>query len=293
MAKIFDGTWVCDFCGKTQHEVVKIVVADDKKQGSTAICNECIDLSAEIVHDDNDKDAPAKLRKLSRTIEFPPEYRQAGIAILSYFSEILIKRYPDAHAKVRIEQEGKSVRMTIETSTGDIEVVEKTLEEYGLVVQGLRAPEEFMPNPLDAMALRNKLEIASLELRHTRDLLSITSGLHETRVKSLEGQISELHTIISSHLTVTATLANSLKDLPASLNSGPALQKAIDVIAQLIASGTLLQNRDLVEEKLRFIEEHELTLFDRVKEVSRHSAGSAAGHALYSWAVAIANALPK
>lgn len=42
-------TLYCSFCGKSQHEVRKLIA------GPTAfICNECVDLSHEIAHEHND-----------------------------------------------------------------------------------------------------------------------------------------------------------------------------------------------------------------------------------------------
>jgi HSP20 family molecular chaperone IbpA len=82
--------------------------------------------------------------KVERSIEFPPEYWEAGTSILSYFSRILGVKYPSQKIKVRIEQEGLMLRMIIDTPTGEKEKIEKTLEEYGLVVTGKILPESFL-----------------------------------------------------------------------------------------------------------------------------------------------------
>jgi len=77
------------------------------------------------------------------SIEFPAEYKQAGISILNYFSEILHKKYPEATATVDIKQDGLKVTMIVDPVDGKREIIEKMLHEYGLVVTGKMTPEAF------------------------------------------------------------------------------------------------------------------------------------------------------
>jgi transcriptional regulator with XRE-family HTH domain len=138
--------------------------------------------------------------KIERSIEFPPEYWQAGTSILSYFSRVLNVKYPSQKIKVRIEQEGLNLRMEIETPTGEREKIEKTLEEYGLVITGKIQPENFISDPFEVMALKNKLEMADLELRQTKQLLAFTRDNNQQRIESLEVQVNKLHSIIEKGL---------------------------------------------------------------------------------------------
>ena len=138
--------------------------------------------------------------RVERSIEFPPEYWEAGTSILSYFSRVLSVKYPNKKIKVRIEQEGLMLRMVIDTQTGEREEIEKTLEEYGLVVIGKMSLESFLSDPFEAMALKNKLEIADLELRQTRKLLDFMRDDSQQRIESLEEQVNKLHSIIEKGL---------------------------------------------------------------------------------------------
>ncbi len=142
----------------------------------------------------------SNVSRVERSIEFPPEYWEAGTSILSYFSRILNVKYPNRKIKVRIEQDGLMLRMVIDTQTGEREEIEKTLEEYGLVVTGKIPPESFLSDPFEAMALKNKLEIADLELRQTRKLLDFTRNNSQQRIESLEVQVNKLHSIIEKGL---------------------------------------------------------------------------------------------
>lgn len=148
----------------------------------------------------NESEKDINVSRVERSIEFPPEYWEAGTSILSYFNRVLNVKYPSKKIKVRIEQEGLMLRMIIDTPTGEREEIEKTLEEYGMVVTGKMQPESFLTDPFEAMALKNKLEIADLELRQTRKLLDFTRDNSQQRIESLEVQVNKLHSIIEKGL---------------------------------------------------------------------------------------------
>jgi len=137
---------------------------------------------------------------IERSIEFPPECWQVGVSILSYFSHILRVKYPNKKIKVRIEQEDLMLRMIIDTPTGEREKVEKVIKDYGLVISGKIHPEDFLSDPFEIMALKNKLEMADLELRQTRQLLDLVRGNSQQRIESLELQVNKLHGIIEKGL---------------------------------------------------------------------------------------------
>jgi hypothetical protein len=104
---------------------------------------------------------------INRSIEFPPQYHQAGLGILSYFGTVLREKYPDHNAAVRIEQDGLTVRLIVESETGDRQIIEKALEEYELVVRGEAAPDEFFQSRAKVLELKNELRIR-LEHFHGR-----------------------------------------------------------------------------------------------------------------------------
>lgn len=45
------GLWVCDFCGKSQKQVKYIIDGGSRVYDMVAICNECIDICVEILHE--------------------------------------------------------------------------------------------------------------------------------------------------------------------------------------------------------------------------------------------------
>ncbi|MEB3311468.1 MAG: leucine-rich repeat domain-containing protein [Snowella sp.] len=134
--------------------------------------------------------------KIERSIEFPPEYWTAGTSILSYFSHILSVKYPDQNIKVRIEQEGLLLRMIIDTPEGEKDIIEQTFNDYIMVISRTLPPESLLDNPYEVMALKNKLEIAELELRQAKELFAILSDRDRQRINALEMQVSQLFSII-------------------------------------------------------------------------------------------------
>ncbi|MCP4353102.1 MAG: toll/interleukin-1 receptor domain-containing protein [Desulfobacterales bacterium] len=139
--------------------------------------------------------------EIIRSIEFPSEYYQAGISVLNYFSTIIRERYPDKEVKIRIEQDSLKVTMIITTTEGQQEIIEKTLDDYGLVVTGKMTPEQmFSDDPIQAMALRNKLEFAEMELRQTRQLLQFAEKNYQQKIESLEDQIKWMREHVGSML---------------------------------------------------------------------------------------------
>lgn len=108
---------------------------------------------------------------INRSIEFPAEYHQAGLGILSYFGTVLREKCPGENAKVTIEQEGMTVRLIIHSENGNREVIEKVLHEYQMVVQGSLRPEEFFDSGLKVIELKSELRFAYAKLETQKDFI--------------------------------------------------------------------------------------------------------------------------
>lgn len=118
---------------------------------------------------------------VDRSIEFPPEYHQAGLDILNYFGTYLREQYPEENASVKIEQNGLTVRLVIETKDGKCETIERALHEYELIVTGNEPPEKFTTNDKLILELKNEVRIAQFRLESQRDII----GLQNTRIDKL------------------------------------------------------------------------------------------------------------
>ncbi|MCL4771639.1 MAG: hypothetical protein KJZ76_15050, partial [Burkholderiaceae bacterium] len=139
---------------------------------------------------------------IDRCIEFPREYHQAGLGILNYFGTFLRENYPDREAKVRIEQQGLTVRMTVETTDGNVETIEKALRDYELVVTGRAKPEAITTNERVILDIRNELRIAQFRIESQQDIIdvqnrridklmdAIAQSLHASQNRPIEIQVN-------------------------------------------------------------------------------------------------------
>lgn len=131
---------------------------------------------------------------INKSIEFPPEYHQAGIGILNFFSTYLNENYPNQNATVRIEQNGLNVRMVVESSDGNSEVIEKALHEYELIMSGSENATKFTQNDKLILDLRNEVRVANFRIESQQDIISLQNSKlqsSESRIDVLLGLVGE------------------------------------------------------------------------------------------------------
>lgn len=131
---------------------------------------------------------------IDRSIEFPPEYQQAGIGILNYFASYLNLQYPNEDAKVKIEQDGLNVRMVVESKSGQKDIVEKALHEYEQIVSGKERAENLTSNERLILELRNELRVAKFRLESQQDIISVqksNEARNQERIDTLMDLLGE------------------------------------------------------------------------------------------------------
>lgn len=243
-----------------------------------------------------------------RSIEFPPEYHQAGLGILNYFGTIVRQKYPSHAIGVRIEQEGLKVRMVIETPEGMKDQVEQTLDEYGLVVMGKMAPEAFMSDPLQVLQLQNKLELTQTELRMTQNVLQLTQKNYEGRMVSLELETRNLQRRVVSLESETrylrGLLGTSLQHAPderqmlqplidrLSDQHNEAFTLAFDTLKKVVDRGLTEMDKPAVTDALTTVRRYEPDVFDKFADFCRGASMGATGNLLAKWIPDIINRLP-
>jgi hypothetical protein len=166
---------------------------------------------------------------VDRCIEFPPEYHQAGLSILNYFGVFLRENYPERDAKVKIEQHGLSVRMIVETSDGDMEVVEKALHDYELVMSGKVQPEAISQNDKVVLDLKNELRITQVRLESQQDIISVQNR-----------RIDTLLTVIGNSLEASSRR-------PITIEVSPSFQNSLSVNVNQDISAALSGVYDLID----------------------------------------------
>lgn len=251
------GILYCSFCGKSQHEVVKLIAGP-----AVFVCDECVELCVDIIYDE---DGNARIK---RTITFEPEYAQAGISILANFSRIIAQKYPGIPVEVTIEQAGTTVSMLIITPSGEEERVLETLESYGMVLKGEIRPDQLLSDPMQIMELNNKLQLAALEVKMTRDMMEQARLLSSERIGSLEHQVAALQSLIGSSLSCITSPSVVLDALAQYQTADFELKAAVATLVK--AHSKKLQGSDpAVQLALEVIRKKDSSLYSDIKDVTK------------------------
>jgi hypothetical protein len=127
--------------------------------------------------------------KIKRSIEFSPGYVQAGLNILHFFGKILETKFPDSGAKIKIEQEGLTISMVIDPGDGDIEIIEKELNDYSHLINKRKTVDEYTDDKILSVELKNQINIANAIL-----------DIQKNQIEYKNGQIDKLLCIVGDAL---------------------------------------------------------------------------------------------
>lgn len=218
---------------------------------------------------------------IKRVIKFEPEFKQSGVSILSYFSNIISTKYPGLDVSISIEQQGNLVTLIVELPDGSKELIEQELHEYGLVVLGNKSPESYLDDPLQAMMLKNKLEISALEAKQTRELLYSERAHYSSRIDSLEKQIEFLTKAFDSQQNQLYQSAEYIRT--SSTTESEQVTLALNTIAELIENNSYSSCGDEISSNLSLVQQESPTVIDKINElIIKGSISGAAGNFLYS-----------
>jgi DNA-binding response OmpR family regulator len=213
-----------------------------------------------------------------RSIEFSEDAYQAGISILSYFSTVVKQKYPKSNVKVRIEQEGRTVRLVIETPDGEKERIEKTLEEYGLVVVGQMRPQSLLPDEVDVIQLQHKLEMSRMELTHTRQLLSLKDESQKQDIARLEDKVNLLMEHISDGLRREVQSKEILFRIIDSYSVDGLAKEAIVNLSGYLEKRVVESDKEVILGLLGVIKEQNKPAFESIKSFMLASLSGATGN---------------
>jgi hypothetical protein len=230
----------------------------------------------------------ANAPKVIRSITFPPAYKQAGISILAYFGHIVNVKYPNIDVQVTIEQIGEKINLVIDTPQGTKELIERELCDYGLVVSGELAPDKYMEQPYEVMALKHKLEIAHLEARQCRDMLQSERSLQGARIAQLEEWVQDLRNMLGKNSIANSQLLSALTEL-ASRSTG-SVNDALRGLIAIVEKGLTQNDEERVLEEYRTIQKDDPPILAQLRELLLKGAvQGAAGNYLFNWLNAMAS----
>jgi hypothetical protein len=150
---------------------------------------------------------------LSRSIEFPPEYHQAGVGILNFFGTYLREKYPNEEAKVTIEQDGLIVRLIVETKDGKLKTVEQALNEYKKIITGEVSPESFTKDQHLILAIKTELRVANIHIETQRDIIRMQNGTLSDQKETIIALMNLVNTSLNSNMPITqnVTVINNVE----------------------------------------------------------------------------------
>lgn len=104
----------CSFCGKTQHEVRKLIAAP-----RCCICDECVELCTDILREEG-------MGSSSKPgLRFDPADAKAGTAALSDLLDHVRAKHPDGDAQISILRDDNALRVEVRTAAGGFETLER------------------------------------------------------------------------------------------------------------------------------------------------------------------------
>ncbi|GEM77520.1 hypothetical protein [Vibrio sagamiensis] len=164
---------------------------------------------------------------VNKSIEFPPEYHQAGVGILNFFSSYLSQNYPDQDATVKIEQRGMNVRMIVESEDGNSEVIEKALHEYEQIMTGKESASKFTNNDKLVLDMRSELRVAKARIESQQDIML----LQNQKLQTSEARVDSLLSIVGIGL--------QRESVPINVQVNPCIQNHIAIMVNSDVSESL------------------------------------------------------
>jgi hypothetical protein len=229
-----------------------------------------------------------------KAIEFSPEYRVAGISILSFFSEIVELEFANKSVKVGIVQSGNVVTLRVETPEGEVlKEVEQVLNTYGLAVMGSVPLESISKNTQLVQELRTRLEVTNLELKLRKEALLENSKQYENRITNLESQIDGLHKMVGQSLLQNTNLIDTIKSLSASANPSDAFLKAVTTISELVHTTHTEEVEMKLNDSFSTIENESPGIISRLVSSFENVPASLAANFATPWVQAFLLTLPK
>lgn len=230
---------------------------------------------------------------ITKSIEFDEDAYQAGVSILGYFSTVVKQKYPNTKVKVKIEQEGNTVRLIIDTPEGGRELIEKTLEDYGLVVVGEMQPAELLPDKLHEMQFRHKLDLAVMEVSYTKELLAFAQESHKNEIAHISEEVNHLKEQIRAAFRREDHAKEVLLRIIDNRAIHGEVKDAILKLSELIEQKIQEDDKEVVFELISIIKSKNGPAYEDIKAYLISSLGGASGNLLSSWLPMLLTTLVK
>lgn len=230
--------------------------------------------------------------KIKRVVKFSQEQCQAGIGVLSYFGKVLNDKYPNITNSISIHQDGNIVRLEIECEDGTKEIIEKTLNDYSLVLSQQESPEILFNDKLKIKELEMKLRHAAIEVMNTKEFLELHKEQNNTNKQehlretlSLKEEIQFLRDTLSQQLLTTNQLAlgcvNQFDKLITLADGKQDVIQAIRFIEGKLNSNISNSDIEKLKNSIELIQNDSPQTIDALKELATNSMYGVSGNILF------------
>ncbi|EKO3819890.1 hypothetical protein NTH40_001408 [Vibrio harveyi] len=218
-----------------------------------------------------------------RTITFEPHQVQAGVGLLSYFSEVLKQKCSESNSKVSIEQDGEKVRLMIKSEAGMEHRVEALLNEYGEVLNGTLPAEQFITDQVQLLSLQRKLDMAALEVKHQQDILALTKVNYDQRIVTLEEQVSGLRQMLSDSITSHRIAQEQVSKLIEKYGNESEVELELLSLAKKLDERTADVQKDELERLVKQLHAENPKMADEFLSLLKGPLEGVVGNIIYSW----------
>ena len=264
----------CSFCGKSQHQVKTLIAGP-----TVFICDVCADLCNDIIDDSNHS---AIIR---RTLSFPREYLHAAASILSSISEYVKVRYPDGDTNVTISQDGEKVIVIIRSASGEAEIIERVLSEFGLLVSGRVSVNDLQISDLDRIKLQVSLDSARLQLKVANDTVTLLKeqNLRLLGLSERQSSVAEsLSKSIQMSLAASTELGRFLHELSLR-DENSDIQVLVNALQDRLEYGIIEADEAEVKKKLEAVHKRKPSALKEIYQVAKDTGASGGGSLLAMW----------
>ncbi|MGR3130908.1 hypothetical protein ABMX79_13600 [Vibrio vulnificus] len=220
---------------------------------------------------------------IRRTITFEPHQIQAGMSLLSYFSEILKQKCSESNSKVSIEQDGDKVRLRIKSNFGTEQKVEALLNEYGEVLNGTKQPAQFMTDQIQLLSLQSKLDMAAMEVKHQQNILALTKSNYDQRIVSLEDQVSSLKLMLSNSISTHRLAQEQVSNLIDKYGAQGSMELELLAFAKKLDERAADVHKDELERILKQLHSQNPKLASEFLSLLKGPLEGVIGNIMYSW----------
>ncbi len=244
------------------------------------------------------KKSRSHVSTIDKYIEFPPELYLSGITILEYFESVVRKKYSGVDIRVRIEQQGLIIKMLIEMPDGIKEEIEKTLQEYGMLIKGKISPDDFFDNKADVIELKQQLRIAKLQLDTQKEILSLKNDeiiKSNRRIDYLEERYIKLQDMFEKSLTSSYQIEKRWQQLIDKMRAenNNIIEQALNTVRNAFEKGISISDETEIKEALAIIKKENIGIFKHVVDIIKGSISGASGNLVYNWLIPFITAMPK